>query len=387
MADTIELRDVRAYGRHGADAGERERVQPLDLTLRLDLNLRSRAAQRRLGGHARLRRRCTRGVVATSSRRVRTRLLERLGDALLADIMSDAARHAAEITLAKPGLLAGATPAVTVRARVADGERASASVRISATQRPTCARRSTRSRGFGSVTARSRLYRSPPWGATDQPDFVNAAVLLETALEPRSLLAALKALETRIGTNRRRNAGVRASSTSTSWRTMTCRSASPNSGAARTALAAGFRAGATGRDRSRVPASMRSVSARGSSRASFGCREPYSRKDPATWREAEPSWNGKRRSSGFARPPSRARPRICRVCASMMGTFAIELRRTPARRARQRSAPLRHDAASSNGKAHNGSRRSQRAGPYRAQGGVRRHLRFSRPDRRARHAA
>jgi 2-amino-4-hydroxy-6-hydroxymethyldihydropteridine diphosphokinase len=48
---------------------------------------------------------------------------------------------------------------------------------------------------LGTVAARSSLYRSEPWGGPDQPDFVNAAALLETALEPRALLAGLKAIE------------------------------------------------------------------------------------------------------------------------------------------------------------------------------------------------
>ena len=34
---------------------------------------------------------------------------------------------------------------------------------------------------LGVVTAASALYRTPPWGVTDQPPFVNAALALETA--------------------------------------------------------------------------------------------------------------------------------------------------------------------------------------------------------------
>ena len=52
---------------------------------------------------------------------------------------------------------------------------------------------------LGNVARRSSLYRTQPWGKTDQPAFVNAAVLLETSLEPRQLLAALKAIEVRLG--------------------------------------------------------------------------------------------------------------------------------------------------------------------------------------------
>lgn len=48
---------------------------------------------------------------------------------------------------------------------------------------------------LGTVVARSPLYRSEPWGVTDQAPFVNAAAALDTAFEPRALLAALKRIE------------------------------------------------------------------------------------------------------------------------------------------------------------------------------------------------
>lgn len=52
----------------------------------------------------------------------------------------------------------------------------------------------------------SRLYRSPPWGVADQPEFVNAVAVLGTALPPRELLNALHRLESEAG---RRRAGAR----------------------------------------------------------------------------------------------------------------------------------------------------------------------------------
>lgn len=39
-----------------------------------------------------------------------------------------------------------------------------------------------------SVVAVSPLYSTPPWGITDQPDFLNAAAELQTQLAPRELL-------------------------------------------------------------------------------------------------------------------------------------------------------------------------------------------------------
>jgi 2-amino-4-hydroxy-6-hydroxymethyldihydropteridine diphosphokinase len=51
----------------------------------------------------------------------------------------------------------------------------------------------------GSVTARSSLYRTKAWGITDQPDFINAAALVETPLAPHRLLVELKTLERELG--------------------------------------------------------------------------------------------------------------------------------------------------------------------------------------------
>src|SRR5262245_38391899 len=38
------------------------------------------------------------------------------------------------------------------------------------------------------VVSVSSLYRTPPWGKTDQPDFLNAAAAVRTTLSPRGLL-------------------------------------------------------------------------------------------------------------------------------------------------------------------------------------------------------
>ncbi len=45
------------------------------------------------------------------------------------------------------------------------------------------------------LVARSSLYRSAPVGYANQPDFVNAAAAIRTALSPRALLDALLAIE------------------------------------------------------------------------------------------------------------------------------------------------------------------------------------------------
>jgi 2-amino-4-hydroxy-6-hydroxymethyldihydropteridine diphosphokinase len=45
------------------------------------------------------------------------------------------------------------------------------------------------------VTSVSRLYRTPPWGKTDQADFYNACAGVETLLGPQELLAACLEIE------------------------------------------------------------------------------------------------------------------------------------------------------------------------------------------------
>lgn len=48
----------------------------------------------------------------------------------------------------------------------------------------------------------SRLYRTPAWGVEDQPDFANAAAMLETGLSAQNLLAGLLEIERAHGRER-----------------------------------------------------------------------------------------------------------------------------------------------------------------------------------------
>jgi 2-amino-4-hydroxy-6-hydroxymethyldihydropteridine diphosphokinase len=57
---------------------------------------------------------------------------------------------------------------------------------------------------LGRVVARSSLYETDPVGYHDQPAFLNAAVALETQLEPLPLLLALLATEREFGRDRSR---------------------------------------------------------------------------------------------------------------------------------------------------------------------------------------
>ena len=45
------------------------------------------------------------------------------------------------------------------------------------------------------LLARSSDYRTPPWGVTDQPPFINCAIVVATELSPPALLARAQAVE------------------------------------------------------------------------------------------------------------------------------------------------------------------------------------------------
>ncbi len=55
---------------------------------------------------------------------------------------------------------------------------------------------------YGSVVARSSLYPTAPVGIQDQPEFLNAVILLQTELPPRELLTALLNIERSFGRDR-----------------------------------------------------------------------------------------------------------------------------------------------------------------------------------------
>lgn len=59
------------------------------------------------------------------------------------------------------------------------------------------------------LVAVSPLYRNPPMGPQDQPDYVNAVAALETELAPEALLDALQDIENRQGRVRLQRWGAR----------------------------------------------------------------------------------------------------------------------------------------------------------------------------------
>jgi dihydroneopterin aldolase len=110
--DAIALRGIRAWGRHGANAGEQELPQPIDIELVLDFDARAARASDAL--HDTIDYAAVHQTIVDLVAREHCRLLERLGELILDAVMRDARVAGARVTLAKPGVLGGATPAVTV---------------------------------------------------------------------------------------------------------------------------------------------------------------------------------------------------------------------------------------------------------------------------------
>jgi dihydroneopterin aldolase len=113
--DRITLRGIRAYGKHGVFPHERERVAPFDVDVAIEANLDAAAASDDLLDtldYASVHRTLVRVVASTSFA-----LLERLAAELADAVLSDARVQAVEVTVAKPGILDGATPAVTLARR------------------------------------------------------------------------------------------------------------------------------------------------------------------------------------------------------------------------------------------------------------------------------
>ncbi|GAC1529793.1 MAG: hypothetical protein NVS2B8_17640 [Vulcanimicrobiaceae bacterium] len=114
MTDTIAVRDIRAYGKHGANPGERDYVQPFDIDIELGVEIARARASDELAetiDYAAMRETIV-GLVASLS----YRLLERLGDEILTAVTIRGSVMTAAITIAKPKLLAGATPSVRLHA-------------------------------------------------------------------------------------------------------------------------------------------------------------------------------------------------------------------------------------------------------------------------------
>ena len=113
-SDTIELVGIRAFGHHGADPGEKVVAQPFEIDVSFEIDLSAaRTTDRLVDTHdySKLHAAIV-GIVRERS----YDLIERLGADVLEAIFADPRVRRARVRIAKPNLLAGATPAVILHA-------------------------------------------------------------------------------------------------------------------------------------------------------------------------------------------------------------------------------------------------------------------------------
>lgn len=62
---------------------------------------------------------------------------------------------------------------------------------------------------IGKIISISSFYSTQPWGNPNQPDFFNAAMMLETELSPKDCLLAIHQIENKLGRIRKEKWGIR----------------------------------------------------------------------------------------------------------------------------------------------------------------------------------
>lgn len=111
--DVIRIDGIRAFGRHGANPGEREDAQPFYITALIELDLQ--AAEQSDDLKDTLDYDVMRSAIVQIVASTSFRLIERLAGEMLRAVFNDRRVARAEITVAKPNVLEGATPSVTLR--------------------------------------------------------------------------------------------------------------------------------------------------------------------------------------------------------------------------------------------------------------------------------
>lgn len=65
------------------------------------------------------------------------------------------------------------------------------------------------SQKIGVIISQSKDYETAPWGVTNQPDFLNLAVSIQTRLEPLQILEITQSIENQLGRVRKEKWGAR----------------------------------------------------------------------------------------------------------------------------------------------------------------------------------
>ena len=113
MTDRIAVRGMRVFGRHGANPGEQDVPQPFDVDVELEVDLERSVHTDALGDTLDYRE--IHHIVSDIVGSGHFSLLERIAQEIARAILRSQHVHAVTVMIAKPGLLAGATPSVTLR--------------------------------------------------------------------------------------------------------------------------------------------------------------------------------------------------------------------------------------------------------------------------------
>lgn len=115
MSDCISIRNIRAWGRGGVNPGETEVPQPFDVDVELEADLERCAHTDSIEDTIDYT--AVHRTVIDTVASAEFGLIERLAQEIARQIMHDRRVSAVTITIAKPGILAGATPSVTITRR------------------------------------------------------------------------------------------------------------------------------------------------------------------------------------------------------------------------------------------------------------------------------
>jgi dihydroneopterin aldolase len=110
--DRITLSNIIAHGKHGANPGERDRAQPFHLEADLDIDLTGAGQSDELRDTVDYA--AVHKTIVTIVEERSYQLLERVASVILDEILRDPRIVRASLSIAKPGLLDGATPSVTL---------------------------------------------------------------------------------------------------------------------------------------------------------------------------------------------------------------------------------------------------------------------------------
>ncbi|MGH7662070.1 MAG: dihydroneopterin aldolase [Vulcanimicrobiaceae bacterium] len=115
MSDSISIRDIRAWGRGGINPGEDAVPQPFDIDVQLEADLERCAHTDSIEDtidYVWVHRMVVDTVAGTEFG-----LIERLAQEIARQILHERRISAVTVTIAKPGILSGATPSVSITRR------------------------------------------------------------------------------------------------------------------------------------------------------------------------------------------------------------------------------------------------------------------------------